>query len=760
MKETWMKPKEKFIVLIVFLLALCILPAYETVWNRLYSVIDTEDTSETIPHYLKKGDVIEQTILVDDGAALQDIQLRLRSDKRYDNEGCLLVTLSQGSYQWQMKIDPSFLIADEYKSLNADYTKFRPGTIKISIEVPDLTPESVIQVLLAKTVIVGIDSAKINGIDAEGILSLKYKVRDPGKPFANSMVQVIIIIALIIFSSYIMSYLPENSKTGWLLLILLAGLIFFLITLYYPGYSFGGLAWAEGATFFFDSAKNNNVFHMLTSLEGNMYLSTLNQLFAIIVVKVLHLQKYAFVALQSMALVFKSLCVTPFCSHYFKNILTREIRFACALVAACYIFQDYTYIGTAYFGGFFLLLTFVCNFEKIHNVIYGIILAMIAIICTSKMYFVVFFPTAIVYYILCRKEMNTKKKISVAFIAVFSFLEGLLSVLFTSGVQSGARLGSLQTVSLIELISKCAYYFVQLFYSVILHGMNFTNQFQISVIAILGVAALVFATLRNIVRKGKYDREFKLIAVLMSLIVFQNILTLFTTTDWHGEIRWDTLAIQVIYEHNANSYIAVCAIYLILFSVVCKYVYHLCLKESKSRMLQNSMIAIAAVGIVCCCNQYPAARDKNHGTDINVMRSDWKTYSFMADKDSFCIRIDPNRWYYTKNSAYSTIPLQDMCSEVSLTNERDLEGKSKFVFYVHKSRNANQVQDQYYYMNIYGKDGKLRKQIRQLNDNISREYICFYLDKSIKNVEKITFENKKGEALYVDEELIVGYKAV
>lgn len=617
--------------------------------------------------------------------------------------------------------------------------------------------------------IYGLPQASINGQICNGTLSMSYKIRQPNNVGFRISIALVLVISLIsILASYVMTYTNETPKSGWVLIALFAALAMATYSLRNPFATWLGETRAEGATFFYDNVANRRIIDVFRQLEGGMYLSTIQNLFMVVAVRILHLKAHIFVFVQSMCTLYVILCLAPFCSHYFRKYFSRVFRFVCPLIIVCYgLYEsDYNYHLVGYCGAYFLLLILIYDFENISNFIYFIIVLALPVVCTSKMTFVSFVPVAIVYYLLYRKNMNFKKKFCIIEIGFFSFMEGFLSVALKHGVQGGHRLGTIQYVTLPTLVNKVLYYTVQTFGIQLRCGISNANQLLENVFVSLIVIGILAFAVWQIIQKRTYCGEAKFIIVMLSLIMGQCALIVLTTTDWHADISWKQSVSRFsgIVGHFTNMFIGAIVIFLVLLWVMIQYFkthYDYLLEHmscSERFTLRGVSITLITASMLIYINQHAGPKTYEFANQSRTEISDWPAYSIMLDDDAICMQINPNkRWHYMKNASVKSIDVQRSTS-VDLSDVAELDGKTSIVAYAHKTAATNQILDRYYYMRIYDKDGNLISRIRQINSDANRLYIGFYLEEGIPNIGHVEFTYEDGMPAFVDETLEIGYR--
>lgn len=755
----------KCILFSAFLIAITILPSYEAIDLRYRKSVDISEN--TASYQLQEGDVIEQKLILDKNDRIDDLRVWVSADTAKQNRGTMQIILTQDAVLAESRIDTSQIVGEEYVPTHLKLARFTDGELLLRITVEELDNDASVSIRRTSGgAIYGLPEATINGKPCNGTLSLSYEICQPyDKEFLISLLLALIIFIFSIMSSYVMTYMDETPKTGWIMMALFVIIAMSTYSLEFPAMTWQADARYEGLTFFYHNVANMGILESIRQLEGGMYLSLVQNIIMIIAVKVLGLRQYAFVFCYSMGILYLALCLAPFCSHYFKSVFTRTFRFICSIIIVCYspIFAEF--IGAGYYGAFFLVLLLAYDFEEINKFVYAFIIMIIPVVCMSKMFFVVFVPVSILYYLLFRKEMNRKKKCCICMMGISSFLEGLLSIIMRNGVASGHTLGTIQQASLPTLINKTLYYLVQSFGIQFRCAMSNSNQFLVNICMSLLVAGILIFTIRQITRKGTYKSDAKFILVMFSFIAAQCVMILLTTTDWHADISWKQSlnSIPGKYFHYLNLYIAASTILLTILWI--------CLKYAKSRLvhLQGHLgiqdhaairifIAFTAV-VVTFAYIDQHATTKNYGSANPAIseKMDWKTYCSMLDSDSFCIRYVGGNSFYTRDAFAKSVAIS-RCASIDLSTVPELNGKQAIVFYTHKTAATNQILDRYYYMSLYDKDGNLISRLRQLNPDPERLYIAFYPDAGVANVGRVEFTYEDGSPAFVDETIEIGYR--
>lgn len=755
----------EWIALSAFLMAITILPSYEAIEFRYKKNVDLFENSAL--YQLKDGDVIEQELILDNGDRLDDLRIWLSSDASLENRGILQVRLSQGEIVHESEIDTSRIVGVEYVSSKLNLSGFSDGELLMAINVQDLDEDASVFMRYTNEAIYGIPQARINGVLCGGNISLNYNLLQPHNHEYSASLWILLVISITsIMASYVIICTKETSRNGWILMALFVVLAISTYSLEYPARTIEGESAYEGPTFFYDNAVSMNVMSVFRQLEGGMYLSTIQNIIMLVAVRVLHLRRNLFIAVSSMSTLYMIMSLAPFCSHYFKMYFTRAFRFICALLVVYFAPINSEINVTGYFGAFFLMLLLLYDFEEINNFIYALILILVPIICMSKMVFVVFAPVALIYYILHRKEMNSKKKACILTIGMFSLAEGLLSITLRHGIQGGHRLGTVQHVTLPALINKILYYTVQTLGIQIRCGISNSNQMLSNILDIAILIGILAFVVRQFIRKSaSYKSEAKFIVTMLCLVVIQFSLIVLTTTDLHAEISW-TRSLNAMPGQNFHFlaiYFAISVIYLTLLWVLIQFLrshYEFLIEHAgATERLTFKILMFASVSVITFIyiGQRPGPKTYDTANPSRISSADWKSYVTMLDSDAFCIRIEPKTWHYMKNASVKSIDVQRSTS-VDLSDVAELDGKTSIVAYAHKTAATNQILDRYYYMSIYDKDGNLISRIRQINSDANRLYIGFYLEEGIPNIGHVEFTYEDGTPAFVDETLEIGYR--
>lgn len=762
----------KWVALSIFLMAITVLPSFEAIDFRYRKSVDLGENP--VAYQLKEGDTIEQKLILDKDDRLDDLRIWLASDAAKENKGILQIRLAQGEIVSETRIDTSEIVGivgGEYVPVRLKLSRFTDGELLLTVYASELDDDASVSVRCTAEAIYGLPQAVINGTPNNGTLSLNYKICQPHDiEFRVSLLLVMIISVSGILASYVMTYTEETPKTGWVLLGLFIVMAMAVFSLERPASTWQGESRYEGPVFFYNNVANMGILNALRQLEGGMYLSAVQNIIMIVAVRILHLRKNLFVAVESMGILYLVLCLAPFCSHYFKKYFTRTFRFVCPLLIACFAPINTEFHAIGYVGAFFLILLLICDFEKINHLIYALILLIVPAVCMSKMMFVAFAPVAFVYYLLFRKEMNRKKKCCVIEIGIFAFMEAFLSILLKHGLEGGHRLGTIQHVPLPSFINKILYYTVQTFGIQFRCNISNANQLLENICMSMLVIGILTFVIWQIFSKGSYRKEAKFILVMLSLIIAQSSVVLLTTTDWHADIRWkQSVSVLPGYGvHHLSLYIAASAILLTFVWIALQYLKpHFLLMQEQFGHTEYVAFRIIALLVVVgttflYINQHANSKSYDSANPTRVAVADWKAYVPMTDSDAFCIRIEGKGWdgnngHYVKNASEKSVGINRGPS-VDLSNVAELNGRTSIAFYAHKTVATNQILDRPYYMNIYDKNGNFISRIRQINPDAERLYIGFYPEGGVSNVGRVDFTYEDGTPAFVDETIEIGYR--
>lgn len=799
---------KEFLPIVIFLILISIFPSYESIILRTEQKVSISETSETVR--LQEGDQIQQSIYIRPNSKLKYFNIWFSTQASVNNSGKIRVILKQGEFEKSAELDTSTLVGNEYCRIDINTKKFKPGFVDVLLQIEDLNEGAVVNIRLTENAKYGLPPAIINNEKKGGTLSVDYVLTMRDRQFFIDCILIILAVFTILVAALIMCF-NETPFTGYFLMFTEAALVLEVLSLLFPSWSYEGIAWAEGVTVFYDDAVHKSAEKCLTRLEGNMYLSAFNSFVTVLAVKVLGLRRNLFVFLQYVGLLFRAMCLAPFCSHYFKKLFNRPVRFAVAFVGICFIYPYFHFIGSAYAGVFFLILLLLFDYEEINNVIYLLALGIASLICMSKFYYVIFAPVSAIFLLLCWKNCNKKKRAAVSVIGLAGLCEGIFSILIKKigvrysayfgllcaiilvgvliwckknktkkirpavlflgviitimfsllikkGVNAGNHLGTLQTVSLHTLIEKTVYYVIQFFNTAIWHGLNVQNQLYVNMIGISLFLAILSFSCIQIVKKGRYSLCGKYILVMLCLCGANCVLELLATTDFHAPIRWDQVRI-LSGEHYIFGYVSMLVILGIIVYMAMDFI------NSSGQMIpgmEKRITVMLFVMVLYTVNQHPKAKGLDYTISGKYMIGDWKTYEKMSDDEEFLIRIDPDGWFYGKNAARLRVNLpgrKDTIVPEEYQEFDNIQDKETLVLYAKKSSLTNQVEDKYYYMTLYDKEDRKIACFKQLNNDVRKQYIAFDLRYIISDIGRLRFTYEDGTPAEIEGNIDIGYKA-
>ena len=757
--------KKSFIFMVIVLILLTVFPTYEGFYNQTHKTVAITDTTNLIT--LQQGDSIEQRIIVRDNAEIERFFVHFYANNNVD-EGLVRITLTQEGIKHNFEIDTRSIYNDEYYEVDKGLNAFKTGEVVVNINVVKLAGDNVIGVWNSMDTSYGLPPVLHNGAEQAGALSMSYIQQLHDRAWKIN-VFIVLLMILTIFAAAFVMLIPETPASGWALTFLNVFLIVEFVSLVFPPLTYGGIAWAEGVVTFYDNAVKKNAWECITSLEGNMYLSEYNSIVSLIAVQLLGLRHNLFVILQYVSLFVRALCLAPFCSHYFRNIFSRPVRFVLSYIGICMILSDYFFIGTAYCGLFFVIILMTCNYEKISNIIFALALVIACILCMSKMLFVVFVPGAFILLALNWKKINLKKKIALTTIGTASLCEAVFSILLKNGLTEGNKLGTLQIVSLTDLVEKVIYYTFQSFSSVLWQGISKDNQLLLNTVLYVLITGIFIFSVIQVVSKKRYERECVFILALFSIIAGNCGVEILTSTGLHGSLSWNKVVLvpisgvggHMVYATGAAIGILLACVHIFLDYLKFQYG-DLFRKNVKLALLKKrTIMAFSLVLLFFIVSQYPKGKEENYMTNMNYIVGDWKTYEHMLDDEFYVIQIDPDHWFYIKNASNLRVSLTAATSTVSVadyTQIGNINTNEKFIFYAEKDSITNQVLDRYYYMTLYDENGSIISTVRQMNDDPQRYHMAFYLDRSATNISSIAFTYEDGSPAKITGILDIGYR--
>lgn len=751
----------------IFLLCiLCVMPSYEMLKSRLSYHVTTED-SEVFEIELKEGDVVSQEVYMDEDVHLRKLSVGIASSLE-DGQAELVVTVKQGEVsQSEYLTENEIPIAGRYELSAIDFSQYSKGSVQIEVEAKKLLNGRVF-VQAVPQIIYGYEAAEKNGVPQEGGLLLAFS----GWSFQNegvfySIAWILVIGLLAVAAAYLMTYKSEWQYFDRGIRIVTFGLIVVVFSLLYPSFVWYGCDWCEGI-FYYQKIQENNLLQVLFSSDFNLYIAAYNNIFMYLAVKVFGIDTYTFVVLQVLTVGILAYWGTLFCKKQYGKYFPIDFRVGAAIVSICYLYtmQEFSFIGAAYFGILFLLYIITYDFsgEKRSFVLSAVV---IVIVCMSKMSFILFCPIGILFLLFWRKSISKRNRILLWIMSGASFMEALLSVLLNGGLSGGSGLGSIQSISLFQLITGALYYAIQIANSVFFHGMIFDNALLINMLMFAAILGMLLWCIREILKKQRFQKAAGFIFIMFILSYGNCALQLLTNSYsmTPDNVHWDKIfyiPVEDKWWWFAFGYVAMWAVALSLIYILSAF-----WKEhiSDKRELQGVSFRLGSIFLsflicIITVNQYAyheenlqSYKTANMFNTPSMMQGNFTEYSFMQKDEKFLIvtsaKPGGQDWFYIHNADYVTVDLEERCQTLDLSSGSGEEGF--IAIYVHKSDFTNQMKDGKYQIRLYREDGEEIARFNQLDTDLHREYICFYFEgQTMNDVAYVSFYYEDGTEAYID----------
>lgn len=732
----------------------------------LITLLLNSDTKKVIvpqvdvnPYEISSGDVITQEIVIDKG--LKKVSLLVANGSRETNEGKIEISISQNNIVESQLFDISTIKDWSNIDLNINYSKFKSGAAIIKIKsLNTKLGKSVYFNFLKSDKLCDLPQAKLNGESIQGPLCITYEEYTNSADHQYRVTILIFIFISIFMLSYSMCKNTQDDSKEYVFIFTMI-LIAFIISFKYPTLTFKAEAWAESAVHFYKIASEESIIKNLIALEGGLYISLVSALVSIFSVKILSLGRNYILFIQLFSLIFASICCSIFCLKYFRKYFSDFSRVIFSLFIGVFLFDgDFnTFIGVSYLAIILIIGISLYNLEEISKTKYLFLCIFTAIICLSKMSYVTLFPTSIITLILFGNKLDKRKKNYFILISVFSFLEGILSLIIRKfndiSLIGGSNLGDISVPPVFELIEKTVYYFIQIMYSILIRKDNLNYPYIMNIFFLLILVFSVGLSVYWIHKKSKYDIYGKSILILYTLAFSQCGLSLISNASINSldVINWNKNIIIYQNRHLMFSYIAMIFIFIIWGYILKDYISNNLISDISNKFINYAEIIVVVCVMVIYCNYY-TLNSVSDFTNTELSHSDWKSYSKVLNNDSYCIRVAPEGGFLNRNSSiFSINNAINMYSDVNIDEVGD-KSKGVIAIYANKYLYTNQLKNRKYIMTIYDSNNNKLAEVMQSNDEY-RQYIGFIINEPIDNVAKVEFHYEDGEPAYLQNELYV-----
>lgn len=750
----------------IFLLGLlCIAPSYEMLKSRISDAVTTAE-GDVFLIGLEEGDVVTQELYLEEGTHLRKLSVGMESSLE-DGNARLSVTVKQGEVsQSEYLTENEIPIAGRYQFTMIDFSQYSCGSVRIEIEAEEISGGTV-SLQAAPEIIYGYEAAEKNGVKQEGGLFVTFStwaLQNEGVLYSFAWIFVIGI--LVVCAAYLMTFQSHWKYFEKGIRVVTFGLMVSVFSLLYPSFIWYGCDWCEGI-FYYQKIQENNLFQVLFSSDFHLYIAAYNNIFMYLVVKILGIDTYTFVAVQLLTVGMITYWGTLFCKKQYGKYFPIDFRVGAAIVSICYLYtmQEFSFIGAAYFGVLFLLYVITYDFsgEKRSFVLSAI---MIVIMCMSKMSYILFCPIGILLLLLWRKNISNRNRILLGIMSGASLAEALLSICLNGGLSGGSGLGSIQSISLPGLVTGSLYYMIQMANSVFLHGMSFDNALLINILMFGILLGTVIWCVWEILKKQRFQRAAGFIFAMLILVYGNCALQLLTNSYSMTleTVHWDRcfyISVEDKWWWYAFGYAALWAVALTIGYMLTAF-WKEQISEKGELQKNGYRLGSIAVSLLICIftvNQYAyheadlqSYKKANMFTVPSMMQGNFTEYSFMQKDERFLILTSSKPggqdWAYAHNTDFLTVDLEERSQTLHFNGGGD-EG---FVtIYVHKSNYTNQVKDGKYQIRLYREDGTEIARFAQLDTDLRREYICFYFEgEVVTEIAYADFYYEDGTAAYID----------
>jgi len=403
-------------------------------------------------------------------------------------------------------------------------------------------------------------------------------------------------------------------------------LIFCVLAIKFPTLSYKAEVFAEAGTNFFLNAKVSTFFQSLLTSDAG-YLPFIQRLFSEIIVKLFHVNRYFPLLTQIFALF-----VIAFASSFINFRFLRQLipsdsfRFVCGFVLGFFPDYDmYTYINFVYFGYIYLVLIYLINFNSLSwSLTIGIGVIGFLFITSKALLLAVapFFGLQMVYSFIRKRNKEL-------FVSSMITLGALIQTIFVlvNIVSSKANQIPSPERDPINLLSVGFHLLLSIFVENVIPIFYYMDSDLISELLIFAILMLIGFLLFRSKRKK----------ILIGLIVLPLVayISILFFLKFIGDDSFPRF----------NHFIFQKPVYLRWYFIAHESIlllFLLCVGQITKSWLRVSVLIVFLF-------YFPSLRLFTKASDLYgdnaLSHSDWEKYYILAEKDVYCIPVNPSPWY-------------------------------------------------------------------------------------------------------------------
>ncbi len=638
---------------------------------------------------------------------------------------------------------------------------------------------------VSSTKVSGLPAAKAGENDLGEPLVLQYGQFRLNAHFWYESALLLMLAALIVFTSYLLVWKSDWLKRGNLLFWCAFAIIFVVVSIRNPYASFWGEPRSEAAYEFWYKAENMGFVGSLMSLMSGEALAWWERIL-MWTANTIAPTKYVFTAAQLLELTWISMVTAMPCLRSFRRYFADAPRlFFSILLGTALLFDSaYYFWSCSYWALLFFILFALLPLEKLHPAAYAAGLVLTVILCVSRIYHILLIPVALVLMLVLGKARGRRFTIYCGIVAAASFFEGAYSLGAGESLAAGSSpLQSLADIGVGRMIDNTLYYQVQVINSFFTGAEHFSGS-AANLLGLLILGLVVLLLFWEIYRQHRAAAcmigalgFISLGSIAVNVYTCGSHAAVYFPINYAAPVHWGENYYQQADLHFTYAY--VCLVFLLagilyLFktqaaaemeALVKPDVFALCRRKAAS-------LLCVLVAAACCCE---AAFSVKPRLDYSRIVVEWKSIwqiteqqdyfaainmfylaapiSLEQGTDEMIYGVDQNgalyQWDYGKARYQMDLPYSTAdIGAVSAIGEKQ-------VLSITACRAITNFDVSYVAVLRDAQGNELARAAQAQTDG--RLWLDFLFPDSVRGVYSVTFELSDGSVAYVQDAIQVGY---
>jgi hypothetical protein len=739
--------KKKSLIFLIFIITILI-PCYSFIFfnmriNETPQIIDSEPIGEII-----KGTKMYQEIEIRGNLKKYGIKFGTYIRK---NSGKIKIYLKQNNtIKSEEIVDMSTIKNEEFKILRLNFSKLKKGKAILGIE--------------------GIDGKNGSSVTLYGTsdVSLGTLYKD-GKVLNKGLIQYtefynfdeiigiqIIFLCLAMFSFFLLyKFSKEENKNNLKIYFSVVAVIFFVINVKVPTFSFYSEPFAETATNFFDNGFKINILRSIFIQDAG-YWPLFQRVVSLVVIKLFGFlgPVITIFLMQNFAIIIISLIVSCFSLNIYRKYGDLWFRFVISILLGTLKIGTYidthAFINFSYYGIVGLILIVLLDFDKLTKKTYFILIGLTVFLTISKSHFIVLLPIVFLILIVLWKRLSKRYKLFLSVVGICNLLQLIFMIghfkIWNGNVDN-------RSLTLFEKLNIAIHQVIEQFIFIFYPNLS-SNSVNLNITFAVLFFFLIIVSI-NLLYKNR-NRENFLVIIMILLIFGVSIFNVLSRT-WIYDAFWmDTVGAY----SNRHSFFII--IFLIFIFILLLYNFR---KSSSFEMKKYNEITFLILGLFLFIRF--SVFDMSYVIGYKESFSDWRIYSKFLKEKSYMIPIEPYPWTMSKNvrlyhigNNFYNIPSinfpgfgENQPIDISLKQFHEIvltSPRAISYLYVKRLRPNNSTKLK---VRLYNKSGKIISELIQLNKE-RKLFVGFKNDK-LEETYKIGFFNQDGTVAYVQPEILI-----